>query len=615
MNDRMAAENSAAIFSTLDAAVSDIEMSSESAQTGKPKERRWGRRLLLFLLLLVAVSAVWLYWQRLTPVNLATYIPESAIGYLDINNLPEVVNRYTSTNAWQRLAPVYGIKQSYAGKIFQLVRLTGLGTSEMLLLSRAQCAIVVTSLEVLGEEVKPRWAIIAETHSSPARLRGVIENRLPAIANQLFSEAQPEASTYAGVPIKIYRDRGGEKRIFSAQIESEWVLANHPEAMEACIDARLGRAANLAANFDLQQTRPLIGGDVYGFVTAKGAARLTQFGAHVVGGRLLGESPLGEAFAGITTSFSSQVSQGIAYGMGFERGVVVDRYVWILPARMVDQLREAVRTTDGDSQLLTMAPAVREMTIVRVHDPGKTFESVSAVVSSRLGVAESFIFRKFTLGARDALFGLSPGETASEAFGDELASITLDNSADGRIWLFKVRDRGKMEALTSRFLTQRGAKVTREVRDEAQILVSSERRYGAAAFFTQYVALGSSEAINKLIDVRRSGANFIKTKEYQTTDSLSQRAPIISYSATLEDDQKLIEWLASRLSSAGGAGGTPHTNVPVEAWPLAVSNLMIIDRGLLMETHSSLGNLPFVISLFNGDPQESANDGRGREAR
>jgi hypothetical protein len=614
MNDWMAAENSAAIFSNHTGSERP-GMSSENAQAGKPKRRRWGRRLLLFLLVLVAGGIVWMYWQRLTPVNIATYVPESAIGYLEISDLPEVVNQYTSTNAWQRLAPEYGIKQSYAGKLFRLVRLTGIGTSEMLLLSRAQCAIVVTSLEVLGEQVKPRWAIIAETHSSPARLRGVIEDRLPAIANQLFGEAQPESSAYAGVPIKIYRDRGGERRIFSAQIESEWVLANHPEAMEACLDARLGRAANLSANFDLQQTRPLVGDNVFGFVTAKGAARLTQFGAHVVGGRLLGESPLGGAFEGITTSFSNQVSQGIAYGMGFERGSVVDRYVWILPARMVDQLRAAVRTTDGDSQLLTMAPAAREMTIVRVNDPGKTFEAVSAVVSSRLGAAESFIFRKFTLGARDALFGLSPGETASDAFGDELASITLDNSADGRIWLFKVRDRGKMEELTTRFLTQRGAQVTRDNRDDAQILVSSERRYGAAAFFNQYLALGSSEAINKLIDLRRGKANFVGMKAYQGTEALSQRAPIISYEVTVEDDQKLMAWLASRLSSAGGAGGAQRTNGQVEAWPLAASNLTIMDRGLLMETQSSLGNLPFVISLINGDPQESANDGPGRESR
>ncbi|MBO0723261.1 MAG: hypothetical protein J2P41_20730, partial [Blastocatellia bacterium] len=122
--------------------------------------------LSLALIIIIAIG-IWLYSRRLEHVVIATYVPQSALAYLEVNDWPRLLDRFTATQAWKRLAPAYGIdgRLDYIGKAGWLASITGVG--EAALLARAQVAIVLSGLEVRGEEVRPRLALIAETHSSP----------------------------------------------------------------------------------------------------------------------------------------------------------------------------------------------------------------------------------------------------------------------------------------------------------------------------------------------------------------------------------------------------------------------------------------------------------------
>ena len=111
---------------------------------------------------LLATSG-WLYFRRPQPVDIATYVPESALGYLEINNLPQLVSNLTATRGWQQLAPVYGVsdKLGYLTQAEKFGWLAGLtGNSEAAVLANAQIAVVVTGLEARGEAVKPRFALV-----------------------------------------------------------------------------------------------------------------------------------------------------------------------------------------------------------------------------------------------------------------------------------------------------------------------------------------------------------------------------------------------------------------------------------------------------------------------
>lgn len=552
---------------------------------------------------MLACAALWLYLQRVTPVELAAYVPESAIGYVEINNLPVTLDRLTSTEAWSQLAPIYGIdpKINYLGKLGRLVRATGVGRVEWVALSRAQTALVVTSLEVRGEAVHPRMALLAETHLSPARLRGVIAGRLPELAGQLFGEAAAENSEYAGVAVRVYRAAEGDRRLFSAQIEGEWILANHAEAMEACLDARLGRAPNLAGNFYLQQARPLLGGEVFGFISSRGTTRLAQFGAHLIGQRIFGTSPLVEALQSVAGNLSTQASQGLAVGQTIESGGVVDRSLWFLQPQMVDQLRAAVKVKSAESRLLTETPAgVRGVTILRADEPSRSFDAVEAVISARLGVAESFLFQKFLFGVREALLGLRVGESAGGAFGDELASLSFGAESDERIWLVEAGDRARLEALAVRFLTERGAQLRRELRDGIEILVSGDERRGAAAFVGSAMAIGARAGILRLIEARKRDGAFVETEAFRSAGAPAESAPLISYALVSEESGRLMMAMARRL---GQSGASSERGAALDRLPLAVSTWRLGERGVQGESRAPFGVLPWIVEMFEGETE------------
>ncbi|MFN7928611.1 MAG: hypothetical protein U0Y68_11805 [Blastocatellia bacterium] len=85
--------------------------------------------------MLLLVFGGWLYWQRFERVAMENYVPETALGYLEINDLPGLLDGFTGTKAWQQLAPIYGLSKQgqFAGWLSWVGRWMGVGTKESLL--------------------------------------------------------------------------------------------------------------------------------------------------------------------------------------------------------------------------------------------------------------------------------------------------------------------------------------------------------------------------------------------------------------------------------------------------------------------------------------------------
>ncbi|MBX3280033.1 MAG: hypothetical protein KF868_18680 [Acidobacteria bacterium] len=568
------------------------------------------RRIILAVGVLLGSAGAWLYWQRVTPVDMAVCVPESAIGYFEIGNLPDFADRIASTDAWSRLAPEYGVDANvgYYTKLARVIRATGIGRAEWAAAARAQYAAVVTSLEVRGENVRPRAALIAETHISEDRLRVLVAKRLPELAEYLFGPTEPENSEYAGVAVRLYRAAEGERRLYSAQVGSLWILANHAEAMEACLDARLGRAPNMSGNFYLRQARPVVEGDSFGFVSGAGATRLARFGVHVIGARMFGASPLVDALESVAGNLSAQTSQGFAFGQSIDGSGVTERSLWLLQPQMVEQLRAGVKVESAESRLLAETPAgTMSVTIIRADDPSQSFDAIEAVISSRLGVAESFLFQKFLFGVREALLGLRAGESAGGAFGGEIANLSIGDGEGERLWLIEAGDRAKLEALVVRFLTERGGAIRRSPHEGIEILESSDARRGAAAFVGSAVALGARNAIIGFIDGRIKRGSIIDSPQFDRSRVGGEPAPIMSYSSVVDETGRMMDVLARGLGRNGaGRAIRREIGTQLEGLPLEVGEWRLGERGVQGKTHSPFGSLPWVIGLFAGPGQEEA---------
>ncbi len=562
-----------------------------------------------FIIPLLAVGG-WIYARRPQPVVIASYVPESALGYLEINNWPQLLDSFTSTNAWRQLAPAYGVsnKLDYIGKVSQwdlIAQITGGGEAAML--ARAQFAIVVTGLEVRGEEVKPRLALIAETHSNPKSLGEAMERRLPELARNVFGQFVKATDRYNGVQITAYRAENSEKQLVSAQIEGELILANHPDPLRACIDTRLGRAPSMAGNFYLQNARPIVAGAdcdgcVFGFVNGEGVTRLLRFGAFLLSGDVLSKAALAGAMGDVFTEFSTRATDGIAYGANFEDGVVVDRYALMLKPEVADALKTAIKPNAKALRATDLIPAeAADVTLVGVENPMKALDGVEAAISARIGAAQSFLLHQFVIGAREAFLGLRANDKAEEAIGDEIANFNTTAESEDRVWLVAPRDRAFVTTLVERVFTAQGAVLSREKYDGIEIVSSSDDRRGAAAFVGDFLAIGKRERLVSLINSRQRGQSIKSAPHFVAANRISPPAAVRSFTSVKNESGEMMAVIARWGATENGAmPPAPASVAALNQLPFAASATSVNDRGIYVEARSPFGNFPFLISLADG---------------
>ncbi len=571
------------------------------------------KRIILasFIIPLIAAGG-WLYARRTQPIVIASYVPESALGYLEINNWPQLVDRFSSTKAWRELAPAYGVSDELdyiakAGQWDLIARITGGGEAAML--ARSQFALAVTGIEVRGEEVKPRMALIAETHSNPKSLREAAEKRLPELAQNAFGRFVKETGEYSGVQITTYRAVDSEKQLLAAQIESELILANHPDPLRSCIETRLGRAPSMAGNFYLQNARSMVeradgangangSGCLFGFVTGEGVTRLLRFWAFLISGDALSKAALAGAMGDVFTEFSARAADGIAYGASFEDGVVVDRYALLFKPEMAEALKLAIKPAASAPRALDVIPVeARDLTLIGVENPMRTLDKIEAATSARIGAAQSFLLHQFVIGAREAFLGLRAGDKADEAIGDEIANFNTTTEAEDRVWLVAPRDRAFVTTLVERVFTAQGAVLAREKYKGVEIVNSSDERRGAAAFVGDFLALGKREPLLNLIDSQQGGRSVKNSPQFVTASKASPPAAIRSF-ASVRDESG--EMMAAIARWSGGLPAAQSGVAALDRLPFAASATSINERGVYVESRSPFGNFPFFISIFAG---------------
>ena len=549
------------------------------------------------LVILLIAAGGWLYSQRVKRIVIASYVPESALGYLEINDWPNLIDQLTETEAWQQLAPGYGVgnRLDYLSKVGWLARWSG--GNEMGILSRTQFAVVITGLEVRGEQIRPRMALIAETHSSPDALRRLTETRLPQFVRRIYGRELKQSSQYSGVAITSYHSEIPERQLLSAQIEGEMIIANHPDPLRACIDTRLGRAPSMANNFHWQNSRPLIegNGEILGFMTGQGMARLMRFAVFMLSGNVLRGSGLAETLEDVLSDFASRASDGIAYGASFENGHVIDRYALLFKPDMVESLKTAIIVNQGASRAISYIPSSSEdITLINVADPDKALDQIEAAISARIGVGQSFLLHQFLLGARQSFLG----NGIESALGNEIASFSIPGKSTDRIWLVSVRDRGILSRTIEPFLSQLpgsgGSSVRRETRSGIEILSSNDTRKSAAAIVGDFLAVGTRPQLIRFIDSQPAGRSIKESPQYISAAKWSQPAAVTSYSSVKEEAGQMMSSLVQWVG-VGQKGPIPA----LEKLPFAISSTTLNERGVYIESHSPFGNIPFVISLVD----------------
>ena len=581
------------------------------------------RNLILasFLAVVVAVLGAYVALRRPPRVAMERYVPASSLAFIEIDSLSDLVDGLTETRAWRELAPVLGLSSQLRqiGLGADLMGRTGLGPTEAVVAARAQYAIALSGIEASSGATdegpyinfKPRFVLIAETHASPESVSSLMKERALLMAQRVYGESVTEDSQdYQGSQLMVFHGPTPDREFVAASTGSVALISNNTQAMKACFDAIAGRAKTLAEDETLKQRRPAVDNNssVFGFVTESGVDKLAELGPAIIASRTPASADRINSFSDLLQNVSKATVVGLLYAAEFTSGGVAERYLAVLRPRVAESLMPAfTRGTPDMNSLLLVPRDIREATLLNVQRVGELPERALKQIAPNLDVVAGVALREFVITFRKQ-YGLESAESAGDAVGDELA-IADFGSGQPKAMVISVRDKAKLSVFVERYLGLGGGTVNTEAYNETEVKFSTTDERRAAAFFADYLLLGTRDQIKQMIDTRAAGDGLAIGERYRNALATHPGSgPIRTYRPEGDDAARLMLGI-SKLTRV--TDGSPHllksdaVRAAVDRLPATMSTTEFRDYGVYSETRSAVGNFSLLASLFgSGDDQE-----------
>jgi hypothetical protein len=452
------------------------------------------RRVLLILVAFSVIGVFWFWWDRPQKVDMASYVPADSLLYIEGNSLPEIVTGLTGTDAWKALAPAAGLKpdMGQTGLIGRFAAITGIGTADLVIVSRAQVAFVVLGFATAGADqainIRPRAAVVIETHTSEGRTRSTIERRVGEFAQRAYGNPDVHQEQVDGVTFETWSARGGDRGIVTAVTGSLAIIGNDESTVKTCLAVKRGERPSLAGNSQLEEMRRRVGTadmSVFGYLSTAGAAQLLEVAAPVYVGQMLPD-PRAQSFAATLLPQIAKLLGGAGWSARFTGGGVEDRYFFSFqggaPARLHAALVSASsgESDDKKSGASNLLPAGTDsVTRYDYRRPEVAWDALNAGISSQLPALLAAVVTEI-LKALVKPYGIDDPAVFLPAVGPELVTARLDQQGERAILAAQVRDEKVLRELVYKRL---GTNTPRtEMIGDASILASSDPKRGAASF-------------------------------------------------------------------------------------------------------------------------------------
>ena len=570
--------------------------------------RRWLGRLLLLAAALTLLAAAWLWWNRPLPVDMTAYAPADTILYLEANSLPDIMRALTSTDAWRTLAPPAGVNPVLGelGWLSRAAAWTGVGPSQTVLLGRAQVAVAVLGFAPgLEEGIKPRLAVIAETHTGRGRTRAAAEELIGDFARRAIGEpGAARTETDDGAYI-VWSSPDGRKKIVASVAESLVVVGNDEQAVQACLAVRRGERQSLQGNPHLEEMREHVGAEgalAFGYVPPAGAQRLAEVAAVVYGARLIEDPQVQRALPVFLPQLAGKLSDGAAWSTRFRGGVLEDRYHFALPHGMAARLREGLMPSPAASLTATplLPSGTYQLTRYGYRDTSAAWGALTAAVSSQVDATLApLVVRALNEFLRP--FGIDEPREFLRAAGDEITTARLDRDGAGLLLIARVRDHAALDLLLRKHLggTARAAKV-----GDAELLVSNNAEPSAACYVGDYLLVGDEEDVRRCLTARadaRTLSHQSAMQQYWRFDSQDDPPGVVTLTDDAEDARRFISFVArQRGARKGDPPDAAALRRALAALPYALSETRLGDEGFEKRTRSAFGQFGAIAALLEG---------------
>ncbi|MBA2340415.1 MAG: hypothetical protein H0V88_08465 [Pyrinomonadaceae bacterium] len=564
------------------------------------------RKLLIVLAALVLLLTAWLWWNRPQEVDMAAYVPADSLVFIEANNLPRVASCLVSTDAWKALAPFDDVTPTRINWLTRFAAWTGIGTAEAVVFARSQMAVTLMDIDAgrAGEgltlNIKPRAAIVLETHTGERRVRAAIEKLVGNFARRAYGEPRIERRETDEAAWIIWSAPEGERRIVSAVADSVAIIGNDQATVEACLAVRRGERPSLAGNADLEVMRGRVDSGnalASGYISPSSAARLTVLAASLYAAQSALNPRAQSTAAALLPQLTDRIIGGAAWSTRLNGGKIEDHYFIAvknnLAARLQEPLAPSIETNEKASELLPSG--AYQLTHYNLRDPEKAWRSFNAMFSSQIEMPYALLVSRFLDTALEP-YGIQTPATFLPAAGPDLWTARLDDAGESTLMIAKVRDADRLRAEVRKRL---GARTRTEKVGEAELLISSDAERGAAGFVAGYLIMGAERDVRQALQAHATptstlAASGVFTHTQQTAHS---EASVITYTNDEAATRSFIYAIA-RLRQGANRQQSNSFEQSLAALPYSLSATRVVEGGFEKRTLSSFGQFGAITTLF-----------------
>ncbi len=398
------------------------------------------RRIAFVLLLGFAVFVAWVLWNRPTRSDMAEYVPADCLAFIESNDLVNLADHISGTNAWKALAPPIGANSNLMPNrwLARFARWSGFGSSASVILARSQVAVVFTDAQTTQTgtvlTVKPVAALIIETHTSERRMRPVVEKAIADYSSRVIGPTVRQDKQVRGVSLVQWSSQDGTRRIGMTTVGTAAIISNDESLLLRCVHVQRGAMPSLATNQQLITMRDKVastGASLFGFIPNSGikpilqAWLLSQPGASDI--RLTGVRLFGDTLVNLI--------DGLGCSSRFTDGGTEDHCFLSLKQGVADQIRgNVVPEVKVHDKTLAFVPAdAYSVSIYQFRDADGFWRDLNATVSSHAEPLAAIISRPY-LRTLVEPYGIKDADAFARAIGPELATVRFDTASDAVCW-------------------------------------------------------------------------------------------------------------------------------------------------------------------------------------
>jgi hypothetical protein len=566
------------------------------------------RLFLAVIVGLILIAVVWLWWNRPQKVDMAGYVPADSLVYLEANSLPDIAEGIVSTDAWKKLAPPAGIR-SGLGQIGWLSRLsawTGIGSADAVVLARAQVAVTVLGLDAADEgetlKLKPRYALVVETHTGETRTRAAVEKRIGDFARRAYGDPRVESSETEGVKFIKWSAAGSERQIIAAVLGSLAVIGNDESTVQACLAVRRGERPALAGNAQVEEMRRRVRNEetvAFGYVSPVGATKLLEVAATIFFGQAAQDPQIQSLIASMLPQLASKVLGGAGWSARFANGLVEDHYYLSIQNSVAARLSDALASPPGAAlKANELLPGeTYSLSSYSLRDPESAWRAFNVALSTQLDYLSSIVVPRL-LQSLLKPYGIDDPESFLRAVGSEIVTARLDDAGASTVTIVEARD----EKALREFIAKRlGANPRTESVGDAEMLISMDEEHGAASFTAGHLVMGSEANVRRCLEARAQGQTLSAADDFQSAARLAT-ANSPAFAVTFTDDSAPARTFISAIATQRGARTQPVNDADLERalgqLTYTVSETRLIEAGFEKKTRSSFGQFGTLAAQF-----------------